>query len=139
MQTLNFVWVATYSLGFTKESGSEWQKVFHCLIANTCHIFPRDQHVRVHKDASTVPDLKKSSSGKTTAKFQDKNGHALSHIDQNIDPFWNIHFKTFQLILGTVHASELDQSQIDLSQKWSGCERSNANRDRSEIDLNKCM
>ena len=41
-------------------------------------------------------------------------------------------------LLGAIHTSELDRSEIDLSPKRSECERSNANWDRSKIDLNKC-
>ena len=37
--------------------------------------------------------------------------------------------------LGAIHTSELDRSEIDLSPKRSKCERSNANWDRSKIDL----
>ena len=37
-------------------------------------------------------------------------------------------------ILGAIHTSELDRSEIDLSPKRSECERSNANWDRSQID-----
>ena len=37
-----------------------------------------------------------------------------------------------------IHTSELDRSEIDLSPKLSECERSNANWDRSKIDLNEC-
>ena len=40
-------------------------------------------------------------------------------------------------ILGAIHTSELDRSEIDLSPKRE-CERSNANWDRSKIDLNEC-
>ena len=40
--------------------------------------------------------------------------------------------------LGTIHTSELDRSEIDLNLKRSECERSNANWDRSRIDLNEC-
>ena len=40
--------------------------------------------------------------------------------------------------LGAIHTSELDRSEIDLSPKRSECERSNANWDRSKIDLNEC-
>ena len=39
---------------------------------------------------------------------------------------------------GAIHNSELDRSEIDLSPKRSECERSNANWDRSKIDLNEC-
>ena len=40
--------------------------------------------------------------------------------------------------LGAIHTSELDRSEIDLSPKRSEYERSNANWDRSKIDLNEC-
>ena len=40
---------------------------------------------------------------------------------------------------GAIHTSELDRSQIDLSPKLSECEHSNANWDRSKIDLNECQ
>ena len=48
----------------------------------------------------------------------------------------NLHTSAF-------HCSELDESEIDLSQKRSECEHSNVNWDRSkwresEIDLNEC-
>ena len=40
-------------------------------------------------------------------------------------------------MLGAFHTSELDRHEIDLSPKRSECERSNANWDRSKIDLNE--
>ena len=40
--------------------------------------------------------------------------------------------------LGAIHTSELDRSEIDQSPKRSECESSNANWDRSKIDLNEC-
>ena len=42
------------------------------------------------------------------------------------------------LYIGAIHTSELDRSEIVLSPKRSECERSNANWDRSKIDLNEC-
>ena len=42
-----------------------------------------------------------------------------------------------RLVSGAIHTSELDRSEIDLSPKRE-CERSNANWDRSKIDLNEC-
>ena len=41
-------------------------------------------------------------------------------------------------VWGAIHTSELDRFEIDLSPKRSECERSNANWDRSKIDLNEC-
>ena len=51
-----------------------------------------------------------------------------------------IDLRSIQLssILGAIHTSELDRSEMDLSPKRSECERSNANWDRSKIDLNEC-
>ena len=48
-----------------------------------------------------------------------------------------------QIHIGAIHTSELDRSEIDLSPKREcecerECERSNANWDRSKIDLNEC-
>ena len=43
-----------------------------------------------------------------------------------------------RLVSGAIHTSELDRSEIDLSPKRSECERSNANWDRSKIDLDEC-
>ena len=40
--------------------------------------------------------------------------------------------------IGAIHTSESDRSEIDQSPKRSERERSNANWDRSKIDLNKC-
>ena len=37
------------------------------------------------------------------------------------------------------HLVDLDRSEIDLNQQRSECERSNANWDRSEFDLNECV
>ena len=54
--------------------------------------------------------------------------------------FWRYRsvFLTSPCLLGAIHTSELDWSEIDLSPKRSECERSNANWDRSKIDLNEC-
>ena len=51
---------------------------------------------------------------------------------------WYWDRNAFFVILGAIHTSELDRSEIDLSPKRSECERSNANWDRSNIDLNEC-
>ena len=45
-----------------------------------------------------------------------------------------IYHKSRPICMGAIHTRELDRSEIDLSQKRSECERSNANWDRSKIE-----
>ena len=51
---------------------------------------------------------------------------------------YNPSLYTLICLCGAIHTSELDRSEVDLSPKRSECDRSNANWDRSKIDLNEC-
>ena len=56
------------------------------------------------------------------------NGVMHVYLRENLKSLWlGITFSGWYNILGAIHTSELDRSEIDLSPKRSECERSNAN------------